>query len=88
MAVYEAIVKPASGGFGMYDMGEFCECEGVETLEEWLAAVSEAAVLSAHGETVEAAPDVDGRVYNQNGRPIYRMTYADGGTSLHCVSVE
>lgn len=79
--IYEAVVRPASSGFGMYDHGEVCECEGIESLDEWIAAAETGC------ERVELAEDVSGRVYSQDGATIYRCVRDDGG-SLHAVWVE
>ncbi len=82
--VYEAVVHPGSSGFGLWEVGEWCECEGVETLDEWVAEVE-----NAQPYAFEVADHIDGHVNGQNGATIYIARDAAGeGVSVHAVRIE
>jgi hypothetical protein len=83
--VYEAVVSGASGGFGMYQVGEYFEVDGCESLEEWIAMAEE----NNPGKDVVPADDISGKIYGQNEVPVYRVGEAySESESLHCVRVE
>lgn len=76
--VSEATVSEASGGFGMYDCGELIICEGVESLDEWVAAAE-----NGTGCDIEPAEEIGGKIYNQNGGLPYKAINADGEVIAH-----
>lgn len=88
--IYESVLQPASGGFGMYDMGESCLVEGIESLDEWVLAANE------NGYNVREASELNGKIFNQNGATIYAIAPYNPTTgetdedrqSLHAVSVD
>jgi len=88
--VYESVLKPASGGFGMYDLGEFNFVDGIETADQWADAANE------NGFNVREASELDGKVYGQSGAKIYAIAPYNPATgetdedrqSFHAVSVE
>ena len=71
MKVYEATVHPHHGGFGMYEMGEPCVVEGVESEEQWCLLANE------NGYNVREAGEFNGKVYGQNGATIYAIAPYD-----------
>lgn len=79
-------VKPASGGFGEFDLGEVAEVAAVDTVDDYIAyCLSEVVTLSTDEETEAAALDADGRIHDQgNGRVVgWRDSYGD--IQLECV---
>ena len=81
--VFEGVLIPASGGFGMWEMGEYVATE-CETIADWLS------LCEYNGLTVETTDALDGRVYEQNGATIYAATTIIDGepvTTYHAVSV-
>ena len=59
---------------------------GISTLNEWIAQAEENT-----GGIVEPAPEIDGKIGNQNGGAPYKITYnykADGEVSYHLVYCE
>lgn len=73
--VYEVPVSPSSAGFGEYDAeihnGRFAEgmTGPYHTIEQYIE------YLEGEGYEVREAPEIDGRIHNQNGRTPYALTY-------------
>lgn len=86
MKVYEATVKAASGGFGMYE--RHCEgpqeCEGISSVGEWKAQAAEST-----GCDVRQAVELEGRIYGQLGGTPYALCDETGEVmSYHLVYTE
>lgn len=79
--VFEAIVSPASGGFEMWQVGEWSECEGCADIQSWVS------VCQDNGVEVEHTDEIDGRVYEQDDAEIYKSEH-DGRITYHAVLVE
>ena len=89
--ISEATVQASSGGFGQYE--RHCEgpqvCEGINSVDEWIAQAEENT-----GGVVEPAPEIDGKIGNQNDGLAYKITYPDANpdgsecVSYHLIYVE
>lgn len=75
--VYAAVLKPASGGFGMWDVGEWEVVPRVRTVGGWMRM----AKREQPAATYSVDYDISGRVYGQDGATIVkaRHWYPDGG---------
>lgn len=75
-----APVRPAVGGFGMYERGEveyaIPEWDGPSSFEE-----EKAIYLSLPGDgevSLRTAPELDGRIYNQNNAEVWAWLPEEG----------
>lgn len=68
MKIYEAVIKPHHGGFGLFQQGPEELVEGIESLLEWEALAAE------NGALTYAEDEIGGLVYGQCGR-LYRVEY-------------
>lgn len=78
MKVYEAVVVPAAGGFGCWDMKGRSLVEDVQSIHEWVDR------LTADGISVREAPEIDGLIYRQSGAKPFCVTFP-WGESFHAV---
>jgi hypothetical protein len=79
MELQIAMVRGASGGFGMFDVSEWQGIEG-EYLNEQDGYDAYESMAADNGYIVEVIPDDEephGRIYNQSGR-LYRCESLDG----------
>lgn len=61
-----ALLQPASGGFEMYQRGDVM-VEDYEDLSDYISD------LAADGWEIEEAPEISGKIYDQNGGVPYRI---------------
>lgn len=86
------MVRPASGGFGMYqagesiDMSKHLDCP-IETLDDYADAVKEANLGSDVRNDEAAAEAIHGNCYGQDGGTIYAWVIDDGEPTFECASV-
>jgi len=59
--VYEAVLKPATGGFGMWQVGEWTEVEGAESIRDWELLAND------NGINLREAGELNGIIYDQSG---------------------
>lgn len=79
-------VKPASGGFGEFDLGEPAEVHEPDTAEEYVTyCLQEVDTLTTDDETAAAAEDADGHIYNQGDGKVVAFRDQDGVIILECV---
>ena len=60
-AIYEAVVRPAHGGFGEWDYTEIERVKGVRSVAAW----KREAVRDRPGYSVVPAPEISGAIHNQ-----------------------
>ena len=72
--VFEAVLKPASGGFGMWQCGEWSEVEGAETIREWELLAND------NGINLREAGELNGMIYDQSGGTPYAGQFIDPKT--------
>jgi hypothetical protein len=77
-------VKPASGGFGMFDLGEAVEQPEFETISDWLADAAGNGYTTDEG-TQAAAADANGNIYGQGGGRVVGLRDERGAITLWCV---
>ncbi len=58
--LYTAILKPASGGFDMWEYSEYAIEEGCDSLNDMLG------LLMSAGALFEKVPELNGCIYNQD----------------------
>ena len=79
-------VKPASGGFGEFDLGEPVEYEGLDTADEYVAhCLAEVDTLTTDEGTETAARDADGLIHDQGEGKVVVFRDHDGIIQLWCV---
>lgn len=89
MTLKIAMVRGASGGFGMFDVSEWQAVEG-ECLSEQDGFDAYETMCGDNGYAVEVVAEGEephGRIYNESGR-LYKCESPDGDTHYELVSVD
>jgi hypothetical protein len=72
--VYEAVLKPASSGFAMWQVGKWSEVEGAESIREWELRAND------NGINLREAGELNGMIYDQSGGTPYAGQFTNPET--------